>query len=130
MLTFPYQYKRIDFGKIFNPLVLLSVKASWGWQNLWFLVDSGADTVMIPVDLAKELGLSFNVSVKTKLYGIGKQAVYASPGKIILNIGKKEIPARSYFVHSKDSLLLLGRLDIFERFSITFDKTKQAVLFK
>ena len=129
-LTFPYQYKRIDFGRIFNPLILLPVKASWGWQNVWFLVDSGADTVVIPIDLAKKLGLSMDSSIKTKLYGIGKQALYASPGEIILNIGSKEIVARSYFVHSKNSLLLLGRLDIFEKFSIIFEKTKQAVIFQ
>ena len=129
-LTFPYQYKRIDFGRIFNPLILLPVKASWGWQNVWFLVDSGADTVVIPIDLAKKLGLSMDSSIKTKLYGIGKQALYASPGEIILNIGSKEVVARSYFVHSKNSLLLLGRLDIFEKFSIIFEKTKQAVIFQ
>lgn len=128
--TFPYQYKRIDFGRIFNPLILLPVKASWGWQNVWFLVDSGADTVVIPIDLAGKLGLSMNSSIKTKLYGIGKQAIYASPGEITLNIGSKEIVARSYFVHSKDSVLLLGRLDIFEKFSIVFDKTKQVVIFQ
>ena len=129
-LTFPYQYKRIDFGRIFNPLILLPVKASWGWQNVWFLVNSGADTVVIPIDLAKKLGLSMDSSIKTKLYGIGKQALYASPGEIILNIGSKEVVARSYFVHSKNSLLLLGRLDIFEKFSIIFEKTKQAVIFQ
>lgn len=129
-LTFPYQYKRIDFGRIFNPLILLPVKASWGWQNVWFLVDSGADTVVIPIDLAKKLGLSMDSSIKTKLYGIGKQAMYASPGEIILNIGNKETVARSYFVHSKDSLLLLGRLDIFDKFSILFEKAKQSVIFQ
>lgn len=129
MPTFPYLYKKIDFGKIFNPLVLLPVKASWGWQDLWFLVDSGADTLMLPIALGKKLGLSFNPSVKTKLYGIGKQAVYASPGELILKINGQEISARSYFVHSKDSILLLGRLDIFENFSISFDCQKQAVIF-
>ncbi len=128
--TFPYQYKRIDFGRIFNPLILLPVKASWGWQNVWFLVDSGADAVVIPIDLAKKLGLSMDSSIKTKLYGIGEQAIYASQGEIILDIGSKEIVARSYFVHSKNSLLLLGRRDIFEKFSIIFDKTKQAVVFQ
>lgn len=97
---------------------------------MWFLVDSGADTIVIPIDLAKKLGLSMNSAIKTKLYGIGKQAIYASPGEITLSIGSKEIVARSYFVHSKDSLLLLGRLDIFEKFSIVFDKTKQAVIFQ
>lgn len=127
--TFPYQYKKIDFGSVSNPLVLLPVKASWGWQNVWFLVDSGADTVMIPMDLARTLELPVSSSVKIKLYGIGNQAVIASPGKVTLRIGRNEITTRSYFVHSSDSLLLLGRLDIFDRFSVLFDKTKQAVVF-
>lgn len=130
MLTFPYQYKKIDFGRIFNPLVLLPVKASWGWQNLWFLVDSGADTVMLPAAIARRLGLSCNPAIKTRLYGIGKQAVLASPGKVILNIGGREITARSYFVYSQSSFLLLGRLDIFEKFSVTFDRKKQTIIFQ
>lgn len=130
MLTFPYQYKKIDFGRLFNPLVLLPVKASWGWQGLWFLVDSGADTVMLPVAIAQKLGLSYNPVIKTRLYGIGKQAVLASPGKIILNIGGREITARSYFVYSQSSFLLLGRLDIFEKFSVAFDRKKQNVIFQ
>lgn len=99
-LTSPYQYKKIELGKIFNPLVLLPVKASWGWQDLWFLADSGADTTMLPVSLAKRLGLTFNPHVKTKLYGIGEQVVYGSPGKIVLKIGSLKVTARSYFVYA------------------------------
>lgn len=129
MPTFPYQYKQIEFGRVFNPLVLLPVRASWGWQHLWFLVDSGADTVMLPTALGKSLGLAFNPSVKTELFGIGKQAVLASPGEVTFKINGIEITARSYFVHSDDSVLLLGRLDIFERFSITFDRTMDVVVF-
>lgn len=130
MLTFPYQYKKIELGSIFNPLLLLPVKSAWGWQNLWFLADSGADTTMLPASLAKKLGLSYNSTIKTRLYGIGKQSVYASPGKIVLKLEKSEITARSYFVYTTDSLLLLGRLDIFDRFSITFNNKKQAVIFQ
>lgn len=128
-LIFPYHHKKIELGRIFNPLVLLPVKAHWGWQDLWFLMDSGADTTMLPVSLGKKLGLGFNSNIKTKLYGIGKQAVYASSGEIVLKIGSDQITARSYFVYTNDSLLLLGRLDIFEKFSVTFDKEKQAVIF-
>ena len=130
MPTYPYLYKRINFGRLFNPLVLLPVKASWGWQALWFLVDSGADALMLPVALAKRLKLPFDSSVKIKLYGIGEQALYASPGEVVLKIGDRETKARSFFVYSRDSALLLGRLDVFEQFSITFDKEKQSVIFR
>lgn len=130
MPTYPYQYKKINFGKIFNPLILLPVKASWGWQNLWFLVDSGADTTMLPISLGKKLGLAITSKVDNKLYGIGEQAISASPGEIKLKIGTTEIITRSYFVHTDDSVLLLGRVDIFEKFSITFDRRKKAVRFE
>lgn len=85
---------------------------------------------MLPIDLAKKLGLSHNPAKKTKLYGIGEQAVYASPGETVFQIGDQEIVARSYFVYSRDSVLLLGRLDIFDRFSIIFDQKREAVVFK
>lgn len=127
--TFPYRYKQINFGKIFNPLALIPVKASWGWQRLWFLIDSGADVTMIPVSLANELGIKYNPNAKDKLYGIGQQALPASPGKLKLMIGNREIEIRSYFVHSQDSILLLGRLDIFEQFSVNFDRSSQSVIF-
>jgi len=130
VLTYPYHYKRIDFGKVFNPLVLLPVKTAGGWQNLWFLADSGADTVMLPIALARKLGLQFDSSIRTKLYGIGEQAVYASPGKITLTINSREITARSYFVYSPSSTLLLGRLDIFEEFSVIFDRENQEIVFR
>lgn len=84
---------------------------------------------MIPISLAKKLGLAFNSSLKTKLHGIGKQSVFASPGKMTLKIHDREVAARSYFVYSNDSLLLLGRLDVFESFSITFDRKKKAIIF-
>ena len=130
MPIFPYHYKEIEFGRVFNPLVLLPVKTADGWQDLWFLVDSGADTVMLPIALAKKLGLSFDSSTRTKLYGIGEQAVYASPGKVTLMINGEEITARSYFIYSSSSTLLLGRLDIFEKFSVTFDRENQEIIFR
>lgn len=128
MPTFPYRYKQIDFGRIFNPLALIPVRASWGWQRLWFLIDSGADVTMLPISLANRLGIKYKSNVKDKLYGIGQQALLASPGKIKLMIDNREIEIRSYFVHSQDSILLLGRLDIFEQFSVNFDKSLRSVV--
>ena len=84
---------------------------------------------MLPIVLGEKLGCPIKTSVKTTLYGIGSQAVHASPGEIKLKINHTEIITRCYFVYSKESLLLLGRLDIFDRFSITFDFKKREVVF-
>lgn len=129
MPTLPYQYKNIELGRILNPLILVSIKAAWGWQDLWVLVDSGADTTMLSASLAMQLGITFDRHRKTKLWGIGKQAVWGSPGGIELKFDSTKISVRSYFVDTDDTVILLGRLDIFDQFSITFDTGKQAVVF-
>ncbi len=126
--TFPYQKKRIDFGLIFNPLIHLPVKTQSGWQDLWFLVDSGADTTMIPLNLAKRLGIKFQ-KTSTRLFGIGAQSLAAFPGQMLCKIGETELEVRCYCVNTEDSVLLLGRLDIFDKFSVLFDNQKQSVIF-
>ena len=120
-LTFPYQYKQIDYGKIINPLTYISVKASWGWQPLWFLLDSGADTTLLTVPLAISLGLDFDKTKKTHLYGIGEKSVVAYPGKVVLKLSETELNVRCHFIDAKESTLLLGRLDIFDKFNILFN---------
>lgn len=129
MLTFPYQYKQIDYGKIINPLVFININASWGWQPLWFLLDSGADATLLTVSLAQSLGLTFDITKKTSLYGIGEKSVNAYPGKISLRLGKKDLEVRCYFMDTKDSTLLLGRLDIFDEFNILFNIKKGQITF-
>jgi len=128
-LTFPYQYKQIEFGKVFNPYIPVPVKARWGWQNLWFLVDSGADTTMLTLSLANQLGLNIDKNKKSKLFGIGEKSVTAYPGKIELKFGDSFVIVRCYFIDSEDSTLLLGRLDVFDKFNIFFYSTNQKVVF-
>lgn len=130
MYTFPYQQKRSEFGNTFDPLITLSVKTLYGFQSLWFLVDSGADMTLLNCTLAKQLGLSFNTHKKTMIYGIEDKPLNACPGKIILKFDQQEITVRSYFLESENSTLLLGRLDIFDRFMVCFDPVKEQIIFK
>lgn len=130
MHTFPYQYKHIKWGKVCNPLIPISVKTSLSWQELWFLVDSGADCTMLTVSLANQLGLQFNKQRKTQLFGIGEKSVDAYEGMIVLKLCNQEIRVRSYFIDTVDSALLLGRYDIFDKFTITFNAAKENLSFE
>lgn len=128
--TFPYQRKRSEFGNVFDPLITLPVKTVYGFQSLWFLVDSGADMTLLNCKLAKQLGLPFDTHKKTLIYGIGDTPLNAYLGKIIIQLGLQEITVRSYFLETEDSTLLLGRLDIFDRFLICFDPLKEQIKFQ
>ncbi len=129
VLTFPYRYKQIEYGKIFNPYVRIPVKTSFSWQDLWFLVDSGADTTMLTVSIADQLRLDIDKTKKTQLFGIGEKSVSAYPGKIMIKIGKYTVDLRIYFIDSEDTTLLLGRLDFFDRFNVCFDSKHEQVVF-
>lgn len=128
VLTFPYQYKQIDYGKIINPLTYIPIKASWGWQPLWFLLDSGADTTLLTVSLGRSLGLDFDITKKTQLFGIGEKSVSAYQGKVTLRLGREVLDVRCYFIDAKESTLLLGRLDVFDRFNILFNTEKRKII--
>lgn len=127
--TFPYKYKTITEGKILDPLIVLPMKTKLGWYPTMFLLDSGADTTMLPFQMAKELGLYYNFSLKTQFIGIGKDRVTAYFGKIIVKIADLELTLRCYFANTKDAILLLGRLDLFDKFNITFKSSQKNIIF-
>ena len=129
--TFPYKYKTIEETRILNPRILLPLKTSTGWIDIWFLLDTGADTTMLTLSAAKEYGLHYNLSQKTKLFGIGDLSVFAYSGEVELKFGKTfNLKVRCYFIDAEDSTLLLGRLDIFDKFNITFDTSQKKIIFK
>lgn len=127
--TFPYLTKISDTGDLLNPIVKIPVKTNAGWQKLWFLVDSGADTTTLTLSLAKKLGLNINLGSKTILFGIGERKVGAYSGSVILQMGGNDYKVRCFFMDAEDSVLLLGRLDVFDKFSITFDPKKRIIIF-
>ncbi len=130
IFTFPYNYKNIEEGKILNPLLTIPIKTKSGWLDTLFLLDSGADTTMLSLPMAKRLGLQVNLKQKTKLFGIGDIAVYAYAGKATLKFSPNfELIIRCYYIDREDSALLLGRLDIFDQFNICFDAEEQKVIF-
>ncbi len=129
-LIYPYLYKHIELGRLVNPIISLSVRAKWVWQNLWLLVDSGADVTMLTLTLAKKLGFSYNTVKKTKLFGIGEKSIDAYLGEIMVKFGRQDRLIRAYFIDAEDSTLLLGRLDIFDHFRVCFDPGKSVIEFK
>lgn len=125
----PYKYKTITEGKILDPLVVLPLKTKLGWYPTVFLLDSGADTSMLPLQMAKNLALYYNPALKTQLVGIGEKRTNAYFGKINIKVGDIELRLRCYFIDAEDSTLLLGRLDLFDKFDITFDSSKKEIIF-
>lgn len=127
---FPYQYKIIDNEKLADPFINLSVIAQFGIRKIGFLVDSGSDTVVLPLSPYQFLfNFTPNEKDKTILGGIEGRGVTAYPSRITLQFGKENIPTRCYFILS-NTMPLLGRLDLWDKFNWFFDNKRQQVVFE
>lgn len=127
---FPYQYKIINNERLADPFVNLSAFTKLGVRKIGFLVDSGSDSVVLPL-YPYRFWFNFtpNVKKRTTLGGVEGRGITAYPGRITLQIGNENIEARCYFVKS-NTMPLLGRLDIWNKFNWFFDNKKQQVVFE
>lgn len=127
---FPYQYKIINNERLADPFVNLSVYTQLGVRKIGFLVDSGSDTVVLPLfPYQSWFNFKPKASEKKTLGGVEGRGVTAYPSKITLQIGEENIITRCYFIQS-NTMPLLGRLDIWDKFNWFFDNKRQQVVFE
>ena len=129
-IVFPYQFKLIKNEKLVDPVIYLDVVTQFGLRKIGFLVDSGSDTIVFPI-APYHYWFNFKPNPKTKtiLGGVEGKGVTAYPSKINLQISKAEFTVRCYFVKS-NTMPLLGRLDLWDKFSWIFDNKKHQVIFE
>jgi hypothetical protein len=97
---FPYQYKKIDFGIICDPLIRIKILTITGWEHYKFLVDTGADTTTLPFYLAEVFKTKINFSQKTKIGGVEGKGIFGYPAKIKVMLGQEILELRCYFIKS------------------------------
>jgi len=86
-----------------------------------FYVDSGADITLIPKSVGDLLGLTLASSREIReIKGIGERGVPIVIRRLRLQVGSKIFSARVAWCLIEEVPLLLGRLDCFRLFEITF----------
>lgn len=129
-IYFPYRKKIIEEGIIIPfPVANLPVKTIFGAYLIRFLVDSGADTTTLPLSLSPLFDFKATESKKSWVGGVegGKVAAYSS--QIEIGFAKEFYTIRCHYINSQVTPLL-GRLDVWDKFSILFDNQKEEVVFK
>lgn len=129
-IIFPYQYKTTENGQIADPVIYLDVITPIGIRKIGFLVDSGSDATILPL-APYHFWFTFKPNPKTAitLGGVEGKGVTAYPSKITLRIGKEIFNIRCYFVKS-NTMPLLGRLDLWDKFNWIFNNKKKQVIFE
>lgn len=118
-------------GTILRPVAKVSLQHSnQEWTSEFMYIDSGADFTLIPYKLGKFLGLRHENEEVYEIQGIN--GVISVIFKTLnIKIGEsEEFQAKIAWSQIEDVPLLLGRLDIFDRFNINFRKNDHKVIFE
>lgn len=120
----PYTKKQTIFGEINNPLIVIQVLTQQGYQRFIFLIDSGADCTMVPRYMARLVGINLGSQPDTLIRGVEatRRGLRAHKGELKVRLGSEEFSLRCLITESDNTPLVLGRLDFFSKFNVTFAK--------
>jgi len=126
MMEFPYVNRRGQF----YPIVPVTLRHSTRIIRTEALIDSGASISTFQGDLAEPLGLALDQGEKIYLQGIGGR-ILGYVHTIQLQIGTEQIYCKLVFSNELiSSVNLLGRVDFFENFLVSFDERNRKVILK
>lgn len=130
MTKVEFDYKEAPTINILRPYCLIHLQYGDKIQPVLFLVDSGADTTLIPRFMGKLLGLEREKEDKVEeVSGIcGELQIIRKKLWIIINDYKFSAEVLWAFT-CDDVSPLLGRKDVFDRFKVTFDQKNKKVIF-
>ena len=127
-----FRYRKQEsriFGEIERPMAEVVLIGKREIREVFF-IDSGADLTLIPRSVGELLGLEFKEKEIVDMYGVGKSVISVVIKGIRMRFGKHEIPARVAWALTEEIPLLLGRVDVFDPFHITFKQNNKKVIFK
>jgi hypothetical protein len=132
MIIFKYKKESLGFGKgkVKRPVadVYLKSRSNNSWLEFHPYIDSGADLTMIPLSLGKLIGFKIDSGKVEQIDGIrGSVPVIYTQAQI--RIGEQEMLINVAWALSEEVPPLLGRLDIFDRFEVTFRQKRGEIIF-
>jgi len=116
------------FGSIWRPVARVVVIHRRRRVPQLFYVDSGADVSLIPKSVGDLLGLTLRSPHEIReIKGIGERGVPIVIRRLQLQVGSRVVPTRVAWCLLEEVPLLLGRLDCFRLFEITFRHDRATV---
>lgn len=124
-----YIYPYVKIGKVKYPIIEVKIGDSKS-KSIMALVDSGAIFSLFERSCGEDIGIDIEKGTEDDVTGVGgKMDIYIH--EIKLEVAGKEFKGRACF--AKDPRWrtnILGRLDIFKKFHITFIEEKEVVIFE
>ena len=125
-VEFPYATHGGRFDPIIPILIGYGARRIWAWAY----VVSGATLSVFREEEAKGLGIDLASGEPTEIKVGDGHTIAGRVHEIEVVIGEEAVRARIAFARLGVRFNLLGRLDVFGRFRITFDERERVVFFE
>lgn len=131
MIRFHYRKESsIITGTVLRPVADIILQCGRFKVEAAMYIDSGADITMIPLELGKALGFKQNPNDEIQeIKGVSGSGVPYILKKAILIINGKRLNIHLAWSLIEEVPLLLGRMDIFDKFKITFHEKQELITF-
>lgn len=117
-----------DLGRVFEPLIPLSIKTRNGYKENKFLLDSGAVISSLPRDWAEKTGQKLAFLPRSTFKGFGGTRSFAYQGEMMVLLGEeKDVVLPVVFTEAVGTKSLLGRKGFFENYSIYFNHKERRI---
>ena len=131
MIRYKFREEKSSLGKLLRPVAEVILEKDSSAVGLPMYIDSGADVSMIPFRFGRALGFRQEENdVIRELKGVsGASVPYILKSAILLLNGRK-LNIRIAWALVEEVPMLMGRMDIFDKFVIIFDERNGWIDFK
>lgn len=131
MIEFPFIERDLGFlGKALYPVIPVSIVGPKMIRKSFMYLDSGADISLIPYSVGKAIGLRIDEKNIHELGGIGNGSISYVLSEVKFRLEEIEFEARIGWALIEEVPFILGRLDVFSRFSIEFREFENRILIR
>ncbi len=131
MIEFEFEKRHTQrLGEILKPIIPVTIIGAKRSLNIFMLLDSGADLSLIPYSVGETIGLELDIENRSEVQGIGEGSVPYILNKVKLKIENIEISVRVGWALIEEVPFILGRLDVFQNFSVEFREFENKIILK
>jgi len=123
MIRHEFIEEKSSLGKLLRPVAEVILERDGLTVSMPMYIDSGADVSVIPFRLGRALGFKQEENdVIRELKGIGGASVPYILKSVTLVLNEKKLKIRIAWALLEEVSMLMGRMDIFNKFRVVFDE--------
>lgn len=131
MIKFRYRKEAsVISGEVLRPVADILLESNGSKVEAAMYIDSGADITMLSLELGKALGFRQKPADEIReIKGVSGSGVPYILKKATIVLNGRRLKIRLAWALIEEVPLLLGRMDIFPEFKITFDEKQESIVF-